>query len=314
MPSKSMPATSISAIVNTVLQGIAICLTLFRLALRISIRRFWWDDVWAGIAIICGLLCVIFSWVYVRTSGTLAIIGYWTYTYAFNCVVWAVRMSILYSITRLIHPSRTSHRITLAVSTIFGLLWAGLLIWKTYICGHDLYWYNLPTIACPFTHASDIYQLISDIVSDTILVGLSWRILWNIKLPEKRQRRMILLIFSSSILVSFVSLFRAICRILNQDFIAFVIGQVEVTVCLFVCSLLVTVTYLDRLLTRNDEPASESDNSSDPDSLPQPGTTMLCLTTVDLDLSSGETVSSKHPRSSLSGEIHSTPGGLLSQA
>ncbi|KAH7926726.1 hypothetical protein BV22DRAFT_1032592 [Leucogyrophana mollusca] len=289
--SSAISATTDSSIINTVLQGIAILLTLFRLVHRLSIGRFWWDDAWAAVALLCGTACVVSSWMYIRTFGKTSIVAYWVYVSTFNCLVWTVRMSILYSVTRLIHPSK-SRRISTSVSIIFALLWSGLMIWKAYICGHDLYWYNLAIISCPFTHASDIYQLATDVISDAILVILPLRMLWNVKLPVKRQRRMVLSIFSSSILVSFVSLFRAICRLLNKSLLAFITGEIEVTVCLFVCSLLVTATYLDRFL-RNDEEAPGSDATSAFDSHDRRRATTLYLTTVDLEHSGGDTSSSK---------------------
>ena len=38
-----------------VVEGLAILLTLFRLLFRLQIQRFWWEDVWAAVMIVCGI-------------------------------------------------------------------------------------------------------------------------------------------------------------------------------------------------------------------------------------------------------------------
>jgi hypothetical protein len=60
------------------------------------------------------------------------------------------------------------------------------------------------------SEAQNLYPV--DFLSDTILIILPLRLLWSLKLP-KRQKRMILAIFASGIIVVVASIFRAVCQL-----------------------------------------------------------------------------------------------------
>ncbi|KAH7924088.1 hypothetical protein BV22DRAFT_1166654, partial [Leucogyrophana mollusca] len=216
-------------VVGTVLQILAIVLAFFRLYHRLAIRRFWWDDTWAAVALLCGINCVVCNLLTTFATDREALIAYWIYNFSFTGVIWAVRMSILFSITRLIHPSKTSRQIAFSVSALFVLLASGLVAWKIYNCAYDLSWEKVHFAGCPFPSPMAIYQLSTDVISDSILVALPLNMLWNIKLPQKRQRKMILSIFSTSIVISFISISRAVCRLLRLSYATYITGIVEVS-------------------------------------------------------------------------------------
>ncbi|KAH7905616.1 hypothetical protein BJ138DRAFT_742414 [Hygrophoropsis aurantiaca] len=273
---------SILRIVTSVLQCLGILLTFFRLWHRFSIRRFWWEDAWAAIASVCGIACLVSYWVQLKTSHSkpqVSVIAYWVYSFAFACAVWAVRMSILYSITRLLSPTKTNHCISIGVTVLFASLWGGIVGWKAYHCGSNLNWYSVSSHSCSMPRSNDIYELATDIISDAILVILPLHMLWNIKLPKNEQRRMILCIFSASIGVSFTSIFRAIYRLSRHSSQAVTASNFEVAICLIVCNLLVTITYFYRLVRKSEEDSSDdSDNHTTTDPVTAP-----YLTTVDLE-------------------------------
>ena len=81
--------------------------------------------------------------------------------------------------------------------------------------------------------------LLADCISDAALVILPLKLLWRVKLP-RRQRRMILCLFSSSAVISVFSLFHASSQLVgvaNVEYVAF-----ELEVCLFyyrVCKRLI---------------------------------------------------------------------------
>jgi len=64
-------------------------------------------------------------------------------------------------------------------------------------------------------------------VADTIMVVFSFRLLWNVNLPS-RQRRMILAIFSSGIIMTMFSLSRAIAHFLVSTWVETVTVNLEV--------------------------------------------------------------------------------------
>ncbi|KAH7922114.1 hypothetical protein BV22DRAFT_1017927 [Leucogyrophana mollusca] len=270
-------------VVTSVLQCIAILLTIFRLWYRVSIRRFWWEDAWAAVAMICAIISLASYWVHLKARMCQpAIVAYWVYTFAFPCVVWAVRMSVLYSVTRLVHPLKSSRRITRAVTFLFVLLWSGVVFWKAGLCGSNLSWYDSPTHSCSnlMPHSMAYSEFATDVISDAILIALPFRMLWEVKLPENRQRKMILAIFSSSIIVTLASLFRAVCRLMRLTSLTVTATDFEA-----LCNLLVVVTYFYRVLRKSEseEEGRESHSNDESPAHSSPVFAVQYLTTIDLD-------------------------------
>jgi hypothetical protein len=56
--------------------------------------------------------------------------------------------------------------------------------------------------------------LSADCVSDAIIVSLALHLLWGINLPGM-ERKMILAALSTSIIVTIVSVFRAVCQLMH---------------------------------------------------------------------------------------------------
>ncbi|KAF8129507.1 hypothetical protein EV363DRAFT_288600 [Boletus edulis] len=83
------------------------------------------------------------------------------------------------------------------------------------------------------------FLLPANCASDAALVCLSLKLLWRVKLPQGRHR-MVLSLFSSSVLMSMSSLFHAICQLVvpleSAQYIAF---DTEVFLSLIVCNLLI---------------------------------------------------------------------------
>lgn len=50
-----------------ILRGLAVILTLFRLGFRWKIQRFWWEDWWAAVALLCAVVSSISA---LATFGT----------------------------------------------------------------------------------------------------------------------------------------------------------------------------------------------------------------------------------------------------
>lgn len=154
---------------------------------------------------------------------------------------------------------------------------------------------------------------LADCVAVLILVVLPLRMLWRVKLP-RRQRRMILSIFASSVFLAFGALFHTVGQILDI-FTVMIAGinvevrrlfrppdplimnllrsHYKVALSFFVCNLLVIVTYTYRFWLRDrlgdgDDTTTDLPSSYDDDfttRVTRPAqTTSLPLTTVDLDI------------------------------
>jgi len=91
-----------------------------------------------------------------------------------------------------------------------------------------------------------VYEISTDCVSDAILIFFPIRLLWGIKLPTN-QRRMIMTIFSSSIVLTVVSIFRTVAQLNNILPLAGLAIDIEVACSIIVCNLLVTVTLIYRI-------------------------------------------------------------------
>ncbi|KAF9239314.1 hypothetical protein BU15DRAFT_46946 [Melanogaster broomeanus] len=277
-------------VVTCVFQVLGLALTAFRIYFRIRIGRFWWEDGWAATMLLSGLLWMISQWGFLLTTGSTSIVFSWTYMISFTCIIAAGRMSILFSIIRIIPGSSRLKKFTYLCVAFFAACWIILTVEKVWQCAADRSWEHVPVASeKPF----------SDFVADLILVVLPLCMLWKVRLP-RRQRRMILSIFASSIVMTIGALFHTLGQVFN-DFLVMTTGvNVEIALALIVCNLLVVVTYTYRFLLQDSTSSSSSTEdttdgtsaSGDQDDdftrpTRQPRTTTLNLTTVDLSLDSG---------------------------
>lgn len=269
--------------VSSAFLALGLLLTIFRLAYRIWLKRFWVEDVWAGVAFLCGIAVLTSGWIYVE-GGEKGIISFLVYSFTFSSVVWAVRQSILFSVVRVVYATHL-RRLVLGLAGIFLCLWAGIVAQKAWNYMHVTSWHQTTgKVHASMTQPMVVFELMTDCLSDTILIVLPLRLLWRLKLP-KRQKRMIFAIFSSSIIVTIMSIFRGVCQIAKYTTVSPTAADFETAFSLLVCNLLVVVTFLYRIfgLARADDSVS-----SDDDDYTIRITTGGVFTTVDLgDAESG---------------------------
>lgn len=265
--------------VTSVVQGMAIALTIFRVSFRLHIKRFWWEDAWAAVAGLCGTAHLVNSWVHLLSQGTTCIVSFWLTTLMSTCINWSARMSILFAIARVARPTQRLYRLSICFAILFTLVWGGFIAQKARHVKSSSDWYQLPCPSCRGNHSMAAYQLVAKSVADTIMLVFSFRLLWNINLPP-RQRRMILAIFSSSIIMIMFSLFRAIAHFLVATWVEMIAVNLEVFSSLIICNLLVVVTYAYRVLNRLPDDPEDDDYSGPITFIP----TSQRLTTIALGL------------------------------
>ncbi|KAG2048487.1 hypothetical protein BDR06DRAFT_895501, partial [Suillus hirtellus] len=264
--------------VMSVVQGMAIALTIFRVSFRLHIRRFWWEDAWAATAGSCGIAYLVGSWVHLLSRGTSAsVVSFWVTTLMSTCINWFARISILFAIARVARSTQRLYRLSMGLAILFLMTEGVLMAQKVREIESNSEWYQLPCPSCHVGHSMAAYQLASKFVADTILVVFSFRLLWNVNLPS-RQRRMILAISSSSIIMTMFSLFHAVTNFLFDIWIEMIAVNLEVSSSLIICNLLVVVTYAYRVLNREPDDPEDGDYS-DPIS---PVPTSQQLTTITL--------------------------------
>ncbi|KAF8839591.1 hypothetical protein BDN67DRAFT_1012181 [Paxillus ammoniavirescens] len=276
-------------IMVTVFHALAVILTSFRLWFRYHIRRLWWDDFWVALALICDFGCMVVGWLLTAPldnpymsmeslplpaeSRSTHIITFWLNLLFFTCAIWFARLSIVFSVVRIVPPSRNVFRAAVGTGAVFVLMWGYMFAAKTVVCSMDRSWYNIVVIQCPIPEWVAISEVGTDAISDLMLVALPLCLLWRVKLPSN-QKIMILCVSSSSILVSVVSAVHTSYIIPSPSFIGGATGEVESALSLVVCNLLVIVTFIYRV-TRNGRDLTE-----DPCKITGSSNR---LTTVDLD-------------------------------
>ncbi|KAF8837160.1 hypothetical protein BDN67DRAFT_909734, partial [Paxillus ammoniavirescens] len=275
-------------------QVVGLILTAFRIYFRLKIGRFWWEDAWAGISLLIGSIWMVAQWTFLLTGeyGLTSIVGSWMYSIGFTCIITTVRLSVLFSITRVISESSRLRKFTHVCAAFFAACWVILIIEKIVQCV-DPSWHAVPiSSGKPFCQVKPriyIFEFSTDCVAVLILVVLPLRMLWKVRLP-RRQRRMILSIFASSIVIAFGALFHTLGQVLHVYIVMIAGINVEIALSLIVCNLLVVVTCTYRFLLHDDASSSGTDStedtSTDDDDFTRPRTT-LHLTTIDLSMSSG---------------------------
>ncbi|KIK74959.1 hypothetical protein PAXRUDRAFT_100597, partial [Paxillus rubicundulus Ve08.2h10] len=178
----------------SVFQVLGLILTAFRIYFRLKIGRFWWEDAWAALSLLLGSVWMIAEWTLLLTNGLVSIVGSWTYSITFICIITTVRMSILLSITRIIPESSRLRKFTHVCAAFFAACWVILIIATILQC-IDPSWHHVPIQSgkpfCQMKLQISIFEFSTDCVAVLILVVLPLCMLWKVKLP-RRQRRMIL--------------------------------------------------------------------------------------------------------------------------
>ncbi|KAF9045938.1 hypothetical protein BDZ89DRAFT_1007692 [Hymenopellis radicata] len=202
-------------------------------------------------ASICSILLLVNTWI--RTdasqSRTAKIAAYWMLSLNFTNVVWASRMSILFAIFRLIPPQMRLRQITNIFIIVFGLMWAGLLTQKVYICASDTYWYNLDIPQCHLGTGVAALELATDSVADLALALIPMHLLRDITLTVN-QRIMLIAIFSSSLLITVASIVHAVFLLGPTGLLESIGAHIEAAVALMVASFGVVVTGIYRSLRK----------------------------------------------------------------
>ncbi|KIM66698.1 hypothetical protein SCLCIDRAFT_293921 [Scleroderma citrinum Foug A] len=274
---------------TTVLQSFGLLLGIFRFFFRLQIRRLWWEDAWALAALFFALAYLTGTWIYTMQPSPISTIGFWLYVFLFNIVIWVVRLSILFSVLRIVYPSQRLRTMMCTIAVLFIVMFLSFIGAKVWFYTRDLSWTQQPSMfdkpTLPLGRNLVIYELATDFIADVVLIGLPIRLLWSVKLPRK-QRRMILLIFASGFIVTIASLFRAICQIGNNYSLVGLSMDVEVGFSTIMCNLLVCVTCIYRYGRSSSVSISEQSESDEKDddytTRRRPQTTELLTTDIEL--------------------------------
>ncbi|KAN0075436.1 hypothetical protein V8E55_011459 [Tylopilus felleus] len=237
---------------TSTLTAIAQLLTIYKVIYRHVMRRFKWEDACTVVALIGSVICVVTSWTQFELAGKPSVISLWIYALTYPSVVWSVRLSILLSLLHLTLPSLNLRRAMLFIAALFVLTWLSLTMTFVGNLASSHHWYSTPNQQDrKWARSVAIFELIADILSDGTLITLAIHSLRSVKLPHSRQR-LFIAAFSTNILVTIVSSFRAACQVLYISTFIGVTIEIEVACSLFVCNSLFVTTLVYRMLHRND--------------------------------------------------------------
>ncbi|KDR80814.1 hypothetical protein GALMADRAFT_222412 [Galerina marginata CBS 339.88] len=249
----------------TVLQVMAIGLTLFRLYYRRSIQRLWWDDYTAGFAILIDFGYMPLMWFPYAPPGSrlhsnaAVEVSYWLSNILFFIGIWSARISIALAIARVFPPGDVTRKFTIGLALFFAALTTTITVQFSVVCGRQAAIKNLSSSSsCFWNLALRVVITTANFIADSCLVATPLFKLWHVRLPRK-QRRLILAGFAASALTTTATIG---CSIVQfgpakwdpaRQYLRVLFRYFEIAICLIACNLLVVITYIYNRLSRHEE-------------------------------------------------------------
>ncbi|KAI0053213.1 hypothetical protein FA95DRAFT_1552711 [Auriscalpium vulgare] len=246
-----------------VVGAIALCMTIARLWIRRD--RYWWDDAWALFSLLNLFLQTTGVIIHVRDPSKVAkherITAYYLMAMSFYTVIWSARTSILFSIIRIDPDPHTRRRLRWVAAAFIGAIgfFIAQILW---VCEPEPKWKDLPSPQCHLTKQVAICQLVSDVISDSLLITLPLRLIHGIR--DTRLRRRVMFIFSTSIVTTVVSLVHAVYIIRSGGKNVLIAAIVELGMSLTVANVPVVVTAFARVVKRDASAAGTEDPDGGP--------------------------------------------------
>ncbi|TFK34018.1 hypothetical protein BDQ12DRAFT_657234 [Crucibulum laeve] len=226
-------------IASAVCYSVAIASTLLRLYLRR--RKLWADDGWAFfsmITLIIGMVAVQLA----THPKHVGVARYYLMSTTFYCVIWSARLSILMSVIR-IDPLTEQRRFLKVIACLFVIVWVTLMAQLFWVCEPmSSKWKNEPTPQCKLDSQVAIFQLVSDILADLVLLISPLRLFYTIL--DKRLRRRLSIIFSTCIITTIVSLVHGVYIITTPGYRVLIVAYVEDSISLIVCNIPILTSFL----------------------------------------------------------------------
>ncbi|KAJ8088805.1 hypothetical protein PM082_014051 [Marasmius tenuissimus] len=244
----------------TVISTLAIFSTTFRLARRIRIKRLSWDDGWAVLASLVAIGHLVMSWVIWKlVENTKPASGESLepqledlFAVGLNiATIWSSRISLSLSIVRILPPSRL-RTLTIVFSVACFAVGSAILTYHLVV----LYFLRARTqwptqkrwmIAGP--------HVIADLLASLLLVAVPLYALRKMKSLPTEERRILLILFSSTLVVLALGCATMICAIVGSEIVLLCAAHIQAIIALLACNSLVLVTVLFTLLSRRRKPS-----------------------------------------------------------
>ncbi|KJA27045.1 hypothetical protein HYPSUDRAFT_981809 [Hypholoma sublateritium FD-334 SS-4] len=237
-------------IIITVLQSLALLSSIVRLVHRALIRKLWWDDMWAAVAFFTDTaLFTVFLLLMVpkniaASMKDLLAFSRWVTLLTYTTALWASRLTISVTITRLLPPC-TTRTVSKAASVLFGVFFSIMFFEKIFFCGTN--WHN--QAECTIPRYVGIIELVTDNLADLWLILAPVYMLFHMKLRSVHHR-LILAIFTCGLFTMLASITHSVFILINSPAWVGISADIQVTIAIIVSNLLVIVTGLYRALRR----------------------------------------------------------------
>ncbi|KAJ7648071.1 hypothetical protein FB45DRAFT_823211 [Roridomyces roridus] len=233
----------------SVLPPFAILVTYFRLYLRKSQKKLWWDDLWAFVSTLFAVMWVASIILHIDPNATTAsrsakITVYYFCAQTFYATAWTARISILFTVIRL--SFGTQRRVLSIVAISFFVAWAVLFSQIWWVCEGDPAWKNLALPQCILGRNVAIAQIICDVTSDAILIGAPVRLLLGSQIHRSLKLRLIA-VFAATATTTGVSLYHVYCFLRLGGVPEAFAANLQISISLLVANLSVIVAFLFRL-------------------------------------------------------------------
>jgi len=236
-------------ITSVVCSTAAVLSTFYRLFIRRG--RFWWDDAWALFSMLA-LFCQIASvFMHVPNPAELTkvnrVAAYYLMATSFYAIIWAARLSILFSIIRL-DPSPFRKRVLLYIAGVYFTVTLFLISQLFWVCEPENIhnqWKNAASPQCTLNKQVAISQLVSDILADMVLIIAPLKLFSE--LGDRRLRVRLFAIFSTCVVTTIVSLVHAAYILTLGGPKVLIAALVEDCMSLFVANVPIVATALFKL-------------------------------------------------------------------
>ncbi|KAJ7708962.1 hypothetical protein B0H17DRAFT_1000054 [Mycena rosella] len=226
--------------------------TMYRLYKRRG--RFWADDAWALFAFLALIIQVVSVFLHLpipnSLSKTARVAAYYLMATTFYAIIWASRLSILFSIVR-IDPSERRRTRLFWVAVAFVVVTLFLFAQLLWVCEPEPSWKDAPNPQCHLPLQVAICQLVTDVIADGILLFAPVPLFQN--LADKVLRRKLTLIFSTCVVTTIVSLVHAVFILRNGGIKVVISALVEDCISLIVANIPVVVTAIVQLTGEEDQ-------------------------------------------------------------
>jgi len=289
-----LTTSTLNAVVVT-FQAIAFVTTAYRLSFRCWTNRIWWDDFWAFVGLIFDVVSTVGLFLVDRPgSHKTHVIGFWLIIIGVTVQLWVARISLAVAIIRINpHPSPIRRWTVILALFVAGVM-TFLLGQKIFVCAHPSKWSAVRggKPKCNMGRPVAISNLSTSIVVDLLLILVPLRMLWHVKLADDL-RRLILVLFSASVLTMLGSIPEAAMQIWVGGSLSALTTEIESAISLTVCNLLIVVTHIYRMFYNGEDTDSAYDFSRMPTTTRHGSGADSRLTSVHFDTTENSTLSTE---------------------